>query len=274
MPVNKVHCQARAGKGSFEVLELNDCLACAASGENPCQMTGPMVRFIHDTWKDSADRNPYSASKIGSCPRKTVLESKFAWGSDPMTAYAAMRGTLIHDSLHEKVDPEAGEITEVRVFKEFMGVEIGGQFDLLQAKSGILYDYKTVSKLPPFQWAYVSHRDQMNIYRWLLQDQELAGRKIDIKELRVQYMNMDGWKQCKAKLLDFIEVESMIARFINAVKPAMDAGDDWIELIPDVMPYDSWLCNYCDIKSMCYHLKDQQLMEQSMDEKDEADDVF
>lgn len=275
MPVNKVHCKARAKKGSFEVLELKDCLGCVASGENPCQMTGPMIRFIHDTWKDSAGRNPYSASKIGRCPRRTVLEQRFNWGADPMDQYSAMRGTMIHDALHTKLDPSVGELGEVRVFREFMGVKIGGQFDLLQAKTGVLYDYKTTNKLPPFQWAYVGHRNQMNIYRWLLQGQTIEGHEIDIKELIVQYIAGDGWKQCKAKMLDFTEIEDFIANWINQVKPALDAGDDWMILLPPCLPYDAWECNYCDLKTMCYHLKDQQLMEQSMDDDDtEDDDVF
>ena len=277
MPVTKVHCKARADRGSFEVLEIDQCRACADSGENPCQMTPPMIRFVHDTWKDSAGRSPYSASKIGNCPRKAVLEQRFTWGADPMDMYSAMRGTMIHASLSDKMDPTAGELGEIRVFREFMGVRIGGQFDYLKftPKYDILYDYKSVQKLPPFQYAYVKHRDQMNIYRWLLQDQEIQGHKVNIGELIVEYIASDGWKQCKAKLLDFIEVEAMISTYVNAVKPALEASEDeWMELLPPVLPYDSWECGYCDLRKMCYHLKDQQLMEQSMEEGSEDDDVF
>jgi len=269
MPVNMVHCSSRAkGKGTYEVLEIDKCAACAASGKAPCQMPAPMVRMIHAAWKDSASRNPFSASKMGSCPRKAILEQKFAWGADPKTQYASLRGTITHAAMESFVDQDNDELSEVRYKRKFAGVTIGGQFDFVDQKRGILYDYKSVAKLPPFQYSYIGHKIQGNIYRWLL-----ANEGIDIKEIFMVYISMEGWKLGIAKLMDFSEIEDIIKRFVNAVKPALDAGEDWQDYLPEVLPYDNWQCGYCDLKKACYSLKDQQLIIGSMDDDDD-DDTF
>jgi len=275
MPVTKIHCSSRPrGKGSFEVMTMEKCLECVETGENPCQLTAPLIRLIHQTWRDSKERSPYSASKVGSCPRKTVLEQKYEWGADPISTIPAIRGTMFHDMFEKYVDSTKNETAEIRFEKEFAGVKITGRFDFIDLNTQTLYDYKSVGKLPAFQYAYIKHKVQGNIYRWLTKGKKVGDTVIDIQNIKIFYLSMDGWKIGKAKLMDMAEVEQEIERYIKAVKPALEAeDDDWKEMLPPVLPYDNWECGYCDLKKVCYTLKDQQLMMDALEDTHD-DDTF
>jgi len=192
------------------------------------------------------------------CARKVHLEREVEYYADPHKNYPAFRGTIIHAVVQGDATPDA--VVEERYARDFEGTRISGGIDwhrLMKAKNGktLLRDYKSTNELPKYFSAYTSHRQQLNLYRWLLDlDPEET-------EMEVVYISMDGVKiiplsaggetrtgRKKAnQVWDDDQVEEFLRERIALLKhePILP-----YRLVPEE---DLWMCaEYCEVRELCY----------------------
>lgn len=196
------------------------------------------------------------------CARKVHLEREAEYYADPRRNYPAFRGTVIHAIVQNDAAPEA--VVEERYARDFEGTRISGGIDwhrLMKVKNGktLLRDFKSVNELPKYNSAYTSHRQQLNLYRWLL-DLDPAET-----ELEVVYISMDGVK--------IIPLSAGGETRTGRKKPNQVWTDDEVEdfirerlrllqfpiFNDDPLPYrlvpeeDLWMCaEYCEVRELCY----------------------
>jgi len=225
-------------------------------------MTAPMIRAIHASWKDSATRNPFSASSLCGCPRRVILVHKLDYGADPAKEVAAMRGTLFHSMLERYMDEKNNERGEDRFAADFEGVEITGSPDFLSLNVSELVDYKTIEKLPPYKHPYVHHKIQINIYRWLL-----GQNGIQINRMIIQYLSMAGVKKCEAIRIPDEELEAMIRERVSAIKRGFE-NEDWENNLPPILDWKDIQCSWCPVKTQCYDLWKEGIINEERHKKD------
>lgn len=198
------------------------------------------------------------------CARKVHLERQHDFYADPRRNFPAYRGTVIHALMEQSAAPEA--VVEKRYAREFEGTLISGGVDwyrLMTAKNGrtLLRDYKSCDELPKYNTPYTSHRQQVNIYRWLL---DLDPEQTDIE---IVYISMEGVK--------IIPLSAGGETRTGRKKPNHIWDDDQVEdflrerialLDRDLLPYkqvpeeDLWMCDkYCEVKALCYRKAFQEI---------------
>jgi len=219
-----------------------------------------ILRAMHaNLSKDRPDG--ISVTQLLGCARKVFLDGKVEYALEPHENYATFRGSIIHKFLEEFSDKEMG--AEVRVEREYRGVVLSGQPDsvrIISPNGGrkVIRDWKSVKELPRFDSAYTHHKQQINLYRWLL------GLDPRLTDLEIVYFSMDGIKVLPLKrggtnrygraipneVWDDAEVEKFLDDRLMIIN-AQRTHDQPIRY-ETVEEEHLWECNYCPVKQECY----------------------
>jgi hypothetical protein len=98
----------------------------------------------------------YTVTQLLSPPQRTWLATKGGKVESGYAATMSVFGTGVHNVLENHVDKEAGELAEVRFYKQINGLTIGGKIDLYVP--GEVHDWKVTAKVQ--DQAKPEHHDQ------------------------------------------------------------------------------------------------------------------
>jgi hypothetical protein len=245
-----------------------DCLACAASWQNPCSLNFPILQAVYE---DSLHvHNWPSVSGIAGCLRKSWLVHTTDYYEYPSGRLALLLGTQMHKMLETGLralpdfdlgSGEVGALPEIATqWTSQHGHTITGTADLWYQTSDdsgaplrVLADWKTakavyISKLP-----YGRHEEQINCYAFMLANNELAPQ-LEVDKLQMIYLAKTGADRKGAhngivKVAVDMWPESKTRTFITSalakLHRAMDDGT------PPPMTTQRWECNYCSVKMQC-----------------------
>lgn len=203
-----------------------------------------------------------SVTQLLGCPRKVFLEGTTEFFVAPMDNWPALRGSLIHSILEDK-GGENAEV-EVRYSREHRGITISGQPDSVRVigsgKKRLLRDWKSTDTLPFYDTAYPSHRQQVSIYRWLL------NMDVRFTDCEIVYISMKGVKAIALKkggvtrygrtiqneVLSDEEVETFLDDKLLVLDAQRKAGKP--VSYSNVPEEDLWQCNFCPVRPQCYEL--------------------
>ena len=155
----------------------------------------PLVDSVNsDEWysKGSAD---ISVTQLIGPPQIRILSDKYddQIEQDVTDRIFMLFGSAVHNIL-EKANTE-GYISEERYYATVDGLKVGGQIDLIEKETGILYDYKTTST-----WTMIyeingkpEREQQTNCYAWLAKQ-----NGIDVKGIKVVCILKD-WSKGQAQ---------------------------------------------------------------------------
>lgn len=191
------------------------------------------------------------------CARKVHLERESEYFTDPAKNFPAYRGTIIHSMMEESKTPEA--VVEQRYSREFEGTLISGGVDWYKLKHTngrtLLRDFKSTNELPKYNTPYTSHRQQVNLYRWLLQLDP------DLTDMEIVYLSMEGVKiiplsaggetRNGRKKPNHVWTDEQVEDFLRE-RIALLKRDEPLpyRLVPDE---DLWMCaEYCELRDLCY----------------------
>lgn len=222
------------------------------------------------------------------CLRSEVLKRTEPYTEDPKRMYASFRGTMFHGQLEGFAHPQA--IAEARYWaSNALGLgPLSGSPDLVDPKTGYLYDYKFSKENPRWNKPWGDHVQQLQVNRWLvdhadtvdyqgerfdMSDRAVAARfaPVDWQGLIVVYMDDKGPSPLlitrteqvpkktgpgtKAARVADIWPDSQVEEFIReryvAAAEALKPG----AALPDLTPeYEGWehpLCGFCPKKTSC-----------------------
>lgn len=231
--------------------------------------------MVENTLKQQQDRagDYISATSIIHCLRASYLKSRTDFYIEPSALYPSFRGTLFHGLL-EAHGSKTALLEEKRIRKWKDNVEIGGTTDSLEifdlgadradGKTHILRDWKTTGELP--KWGpWGDHIAQLNIYRWLF------GLNPETVIMEVTYFTMagfvtyrlkDGTQRGRGKAAPKNDhwTDEQIDKFFQDRLVKLKAS--FIVDMPT--PYaltteeDRKLCNWCEVKRICFSLADDE----------------
>jgi hypothetical protein len=216
---------------------------------NRFSLPDPFLAFIRrdDYTKGDAD---YSTTELISPPKQKILQRRH-WNElteDVTDRVFAMSGTVKHHILQQIAEREPERyIAEVRYYKDYDGIKVGGQIDLYDKKDGTLYDWKETGTFKTSNGLPEEWEVQANINRTLLE-----ANGIEVKRMVYVAMYKD-WSKPKARRtanfppspLDPIEVpmwrtgkaDALIRERILVHEAAKNAADDDI---PVCTPEERW----------------------------------
>lgn len=238
-------CEKTGDKLPFEA-----CLECAKTRINR-KLDCPFDEAtIYGMILNESKREGISVTMIAGCPRATFINQHHETYAYPSGLYWAFRGQIAHKILEQvKLHPDA--IREKRFYKEWEGIQVNGQPDLILPSQGVLKDYKTTKAVPTYRNkdgginAYENHRVQLNLYRWLIPH--------EISEMEVIYYSLEETLICPVEIWpeeSNKKSEMTVNRYFEEnlipLKMALDS-----ETMP---PYKrNWACDeYCGVSEICF----------------------
>ncbi len=205
-----------------------------------------------------------SVTALLGCARKIHLEREADFFADPMKNYPAYRGTIIHAIVQNDASPDA--TVEKRYTREFEGTTITGGIDwhaTFEAKNGrtLLRDFKSAKALPKYYSAYTSHRQQVNLYRWLLDldpaETELEIVYIAMEGVKIIPLSAGGVTRTGRKKANQVWSDDEVEDFLR-VRIALLKRDEPLPY-KQVPEDDLWQCaEYCELQSLCYRKAAQE----------------
>jgi hypothetical protein len=241
-----------------EKLPFEACLECARTRINR-KLDCPFDEAtIAGMILNESKREGISVTMLSGCPRATYLNRYHETYATPSGLYWAFRGQIAHKILEQsKLHPDA--IKEKRFFKEWEGITLSGQPDLILPSQQVLKDYKTTKAVPTYLNkegtvnAYENHRVQLNLYRWLIPH--------EVQEMEVVYFSMEETLICPVEIWpeeSTKKSEMTVNRYLEEnlipLKMALDS-----ETLP---PYKrNWSCEgYCGVSDLCYSELKKEIM--------------
>jgi hypothetical protein len=225
MPIIGFDCPFK-GKVSFDF-----CLADAATHNQPCQFSYPVLRGM--VLNERKERDGIHVTSLLNCLRKIVLDARHEIYVTPEQTYWAFRGQLAHSIVG--LAQTEGAVVEQQFIKEVAGIPIVGTPDVIYPDRHLLVDYKTTAQTPR-RGPYPQHVMQVNIYRWLVREHFRVDR------LEIVYLDMKGAARCRAPVMNFKEVEEFILPRARLLKQGLEGG----EPPPQVGQEGRWQCwGYC-----------------------------
>lgn len=195
-------------------LPFDECLACAASHENPCQFDYPILVTMH---RNIRKRQGISVSSLLNCLRKVVLEARNDVYLDPSQLYYAFRGQLFHAVVAQaQVD---GALCEKRFERTVAGIVLSGHPDVIYPEERKLVDYKSTRRIPKDDIPYANHGHQVNLYRYLVMPQ------YQIEYLEIVYFDMMSVKRVKVELMDTRKLISWLVPRLKKLKKGLEGGE-------------------------------------------------
>lgn len=284
MPLSALVCYCPSCRGE-QVVDPQEALDHAAARRGG-PFTYELLAAMLGTVQDRGDRIS-TTTLTGKCLRSEHLKRKQPYTEDPQKLYASFRGTMFHGQLEKYAHPDA--IAEARFHVDLPEGHLSGSPDLLDVKTGTLYDYKFCKEVPRWEYAWKDHIAQMNVNRWLVDHAETVEwnggtfdmsdpknqarfRPVDWQGLIVVYMDDKGSKPILitrsedaptkaggtkkvrvADLWDDERTERYIRDNYAAAQAALEGNT-----LPDIPEgYEYWqhpLCGYCPVKDQCVEL--------------------
>jgi len=245
-----------------EKIPFDDCLQCAKTRINrklacPFDEATIFGMIFNETKRREGI---ITITMISGCPRATYIGRHYETYVYPSDLYWAFRGQIAHKILEEaKLHSDA--IREKRFYKEWEGIQVSGQPDLIIPSQRVLKDYKTTKAVPSYRNkdgevnAYENHKSQLNLYRWLV----LV--PYPIEEMEVIYYSMEETLICPVEIWpdeSTRKSEMTVNRYFEEnlipLKMALDS-----ETMP---PYKrNWACDdYCGVSEICFRELKKEIM--------------
>lgn len=279
----KCPCGKCRGEQTLPVVKVLDHL----SKRNGGQFTYELMQAMLAQVQDRADRIS-TTTLTSKCLRSEVLKRTEDYDEDPKRMYASFRGTMFHGQLEAHAHPQA--VAEARYHVEnALGLgPLSGSPDLVDPKTGYLYDYKFSKENPRFEYAWGDHVEQLQVNRWLVDKADYVEwqgttydmsersvqaqfRPIDWQGLIVMYMDDKGPKpilitrteqvQKKtgpgtknarvADIWDDERVEKFIRDRYVAAEDALRGGGPLPAITEKFEGWEHPLCNFCPKKTSC-----------------------
>lgn len=181
MPWTQVACKDGAIR-SFE-----DCLACDPAC---CDLEVREAIFHQNKHQDPHHAgDSISVTALTGCLRQVYLERNIDYAAHPMHRWFTLRGELIHRlvEMPDREGPTEQEFSERRFTAMLNGTPITGKVDRYKLRfleHGILKDWKSIGdngmQFIVYDGAKDEHIWQMNIYAWLLRQNNLPVNYIQI----------------------------------------------------------------------------------------------
>ena len=258
-----VKCMVPGYKGDADgVLPHEECLACAAAGENRCGFDYALLNFIY---RNRESRPDIHVTDLTGCLLRSYWEKRTEVPRFAHEQMAVSLGSIVHGLLDEPSD-----VTENEFDLAKLGIK--GRGDVYYPALGRLVDFKTTRWLNPANLPYGSHILQVNIYAELMRRSDKP-----VESAAVQYIDLSGPTKCRACKLP-LRPEPDGLRCPNCSQPAKNShlgavlyevdllsSEEITEMIvqrrdalvlaqemdspPDAEP--SFLCNYCSFIDMC-----------------------
>ena len=293
MPLTGLKCPCRKCDGNvvLPVVKVLDHLSKRDGGQFTYELMASMLAQVQERGERIS-----TTTLTAKCLRSEFLKRKEDYIEDPKRMYASFRGTMFHGQLEAFAHPQA--IAEARYHVDnALGLgPLSGSPDLVDPKTGYLYDYKFTKENPRWDKAWGDHEEQLQVNRWLVDHAdrvEYQGfefdmadrahqarfRPVDWQGLIVMYMDDKGPKPIlitrseqvpkktgpgtkAARVADIWSderVEEYICERYVAAQKALTENE-----LPDITPaYEGWehpLCNFCPKKKSCIdHYIEQQV---------------
>lgn len=175
-------------------ISLADCLACAATFDNPCHFDPAMLLQIAGS---DDERTGIHVSSLTNCLRKAWLRERHPRAGCPGDRLLMVYGLVLHEAVEESAPGGALVEKEIEVALDLPGepeqVCLQGRVDLYLPEQELLVDYKSTRWLDTTRGAYGNAEEQVNIYAWML---EALGHPVHRAVL--QYYDFSGPTTCRA----------------------------------------------------------------------------
>ncbi len=217
---------------------------------NKLGLPKPLVDMAQSDYK--YEPNEYRVTSLLKGIRETILERRYhdKIERDVSDMIWLLFGTAVHSVL-EKHQEGDNEIKEARL-KIPIGVYIlSGQFDLYNAETKTITDYKTCSVQKVIRGEYEDWRKQLLIYSYMLQSIRFPVEKAEIIALMKDHskfqakIKADYPKQPVRKITftftekDFAEIESWLHQRFEEIAIAEKLPDDELPLCTPEERYNS-----------------------------------
>lgn len=219
----KVRCPDGSEKDAEECIECSKCYP---------EYILKMLLAGRNRKKKKRDHPRYGVTRlVGGCLRRTYydLTEEVAHTLDKMWIFN--RGTAIHEFVQKDMPQEDIEIFMERKFGTFSVI---GFVDAIH--KGGLYEFKTTANIP--QTPQDAHIMQAQAYYSMLDEEQ----KAKVKKIVIMYFSMHKIKTFEIPLRNVLpHLEARGTILTNAIKTGQQPKRE-----------ESYLCNYCDFKDICY----------------------
>lgn len=181
MPLSGTIC-CRTGKPA----RFNDCIQCSLTGKpEPCIHPPHLLVAMKDNEGSRADAG-LSVTTLLGCHRRAQLAASHEYYEDPAVMEARFKGTLVHEGMERLLGEQDGVIVEKRFARNaWIGDSAESSVQHTQAITGkmdmVLLDYEGGARIVDFKSAgrrslhpdmvpTQAHVEQVNVYRWILED--------------------------------------------------------------------------------------------------------
>lgn len=255
MPLTRVTCCKGGTPETFE-----HCLRCSMYGfPHSCEHPFPVIKAMRD---NSLGRptSGLSTTDLLGCTRFYVLSKEHEYAESPIDYQARFKGTLIHSGFEDLSKGEDDVEAEVRYNRDFEHdgetYTITGKPDLrlIEWKGiGRLVDQKSAGrrKLHPEMQASEDHQRQLNIYRWILE-----GNDIHVGSLVIWYVGDTDMVQVEVPIWPTSVVEDMIRQLVmsihdNELPPILPSTYTTSRKTGEVTERRHMKCGFCPLRAVC-----------------------
>ena len=256
--MNRVICSATNREVSMDY-----CKSCALDIPSPCGFDYALIKRIHDALQP---RDGVHVTDLVGCLKRTWYEETEPLPERPSDVMYRILGTATHALLEDEQDENL--ITELPL--EYEGIV--GRVDAYYPTSDTLIDLKTTRWLMPAKLPYGDHELQVNVYRWLLENNGYP-----VNRMFLHYIDLSGPSKCRTCKLPLTkEPEGFICpkcgkearnahhgtAMINVPFMLMDEVEEFVlsrkeallesletGAAPEATP--GFLCNYCQFYKVC-----------------------
>ena len=270
MPVVGVRCPVKQGKEYIQTIP--SCLTCAAE-DAPCQFTQAVLLAMFA----QEQRTGVHVSDLLTCPRQAILRKKINYTVDPLNQWHLLRGKMAHLMLEsatkginatkdiEEIIKKSPEVkSELTLQLNIDGTILTGTIDEYIQELGLIRDYKSVKKIPPWKYPYKHHKDQINIYSVLLEK-----NKYPVKRGQIVYFDMADSKKVDCPILPMEER-------IEFIKTRMSYYTSSEADINNSVTMREWHCLFCDpeIVTECMKIDLLNSLKEANISQEETDNIL
>lgn len=243
------------------------CVACAATGTNPCNYPLPLIKLM------TRDRDPQvvqcSSTMIPGCPREHGLKKRVSYYIQPEAAYTRAFGSLVHlgmEMLHKGEGEASVEERYFRTIRLHDGrmVTVSSQVDALYFEQlgfaagappvrAHIRDYKVVGTLAEskIKLKATSYVPQFSIQRWILEANRIEVVSCNLlfehqEKQRTVNLYPDGEEEFPdAYLWSSERTEAYLQERLPALVDSLEG-----RLAPPLVE-ETWRCVRCDVQEAC-----------------------
>jgi CRISPR/Cas system-associated exonuclease Cas4 (RecB family) len=258
MPMDRVICTA-----TNEEVTMDYCKQCARDIPSPCGYDYALIKRIHDALQP---RDGIHVTDLVHCIRRAFYER-----TQPVPERVAdVMYRILGTATHALLEYEQDEYLMTEIPLEYKGIV--GRVDAYYPESGTLVDYKTTRWLKKAYLPYGDHELQVNIYRWLLENNGYT-----VNRMFLHYIDLSGPSKCRSCKVPLIQESGVmvcpvcgkpnqsahagtamlnvpimlmeeIERFVLEQKQALEESVQSGEM-PEAKP--GFLCEYCQFNQVC-----------------------